>query len=190
MTRLSKVSLVAICLALGASLTLLRSQPAPQTQPAATTPKSGDPTNELAALRAEVNRLKGMVPDQSHAMKDVAYHFGNLWFAVQKTNWPLADFYWSETRSHLRWAVRIMPVRKDPQGNELRLTEILDPIDKAALQPVGDAIKAKDSTKFVETYKQMLDSCYACHLAAGKPFLRLQIPQQPEVPIIRFEPQP
>jgi len=145
---------------------------------------------EMAALQTEVARLKGIVPDQSHAMKDVAYHFANLWFAGQKKNWPLADFYWSETRSHLRWVVRIIPVRKDPQGNEIRLTEILDPIDKTSLQQVGDAIKAKDTTRFAEAYKQMLDSCYACHLAAGKPYLRLQIPQQPEAPIIKFDPEP
>jgi hypothetical protein len=54
-------------------------------------------TNELAALKAEVERLKGLVPDQSHAMKDVGYHFANLWFAAEKKNWPLADFYASET---------------------------------------------------------------------------------------------
>jgi hypothetical protein len=189
-THLTKLSFAAACLVIAASVAVLKSQPTAQPQATATPPKPAEPTNELAALRAEVNRLKGIVPDQSHAMKDVAYHFGNLWFAAQKTNWPLAEFYWSETRSHLRWAVRIIPVRKDPQENEIRLTDILDPIDRAALQPVGDAIKAKDSAKFVETYKQMLDSCYACHLAAGKPFLRLQIPQQPEVPIIRFDPAP
>ena len=50
---------------------------------------------DLAALQAEVERLKGMVPDQSHAMKDVACHFTNLWFAAQQQNWPLADFYCS-----------------------------------------------------------------------------------------------
>jgi hypothetical protein len=187
MTRSSKVCLVAVGLAVGANLMLLRSQPAPQPQPATPAVRSVDQTNEIAALQAEVNRLKGMVPDQSHAMKDVAYHFENLWFAAQKTNWPLAEFYWSETRSHLRWAVRIIPVRRDPRGNEIRLTEILDPIDNTSLRQVGDAIKSKDSAKFVEAYKQMLDSCYACHLATGKPFLRLQIPQQPEVSIIRFD---
>jgi len=190
MTRLTKVSLVSLCLLVGTSMVFLRSQTVAQLPASTAAGKPADSTNEIAALRAEVTRLKGIVPDQSHAMKDVAYHFGNLWFAAQKTNWPLADFYWSETRSHLRWAVRIIPVRKDAQGNEIRLQEILDPIDKTSLQQVGDAIKAKDNAKFVESYKQMLDSCYACHLASAKPFLRLQIPQQPEVPIIRFEPQP
>src|SRR5258706_515215 len=90
----------------------------PEAQAAQSAPPA---TNEIAALRAEIERLKGMVPDQSHAMKDVAYHFANLWFAGEKKNWPLADFYWSETRSHLHWAVRIIPVRKDAKGNEIRL---------------------------------------------------------------------
>jgi len=178
-----------VCLAITAVLLALRS-PSPAQAQTAPANKSADSTADLAALRAEVSRLRGMVPDQSHAMKDVAYHYGNLWFAGQKANWPLAEFYWSETRSHLRWAVRIIPVRKDLQGNEIRLTEILEPIDRVALQQVGDAIKAKDSAKFAESYKQMLESCYACHLASGKPFLRLQVPQQPEASVIRFEPTP
>jgi hypothetical protein len=90
----------------------------------------------------------------------------------------------------LRWAVRILPVRKDLQGNEVRLASILEPIEKTALQQVHEAIQAQDSATFARVYQQMLESCYACHLAAGKPFLRLQIPQQPEVPIIRFDPEP
>ena len=142
----------------------------------------------ITALELEVNRLKGLLPDQSHAMKDVAYHFANLWFAGEKKNWPLADFYWSETRSHLRWAVRIIPVRKNPEGQEIRLQEILDPIEKSALEDVHKAISSKDTANFEAAYKQMLNSCYACHLASGKPFLRLQVPTQPEVPIVNFEP--
>jgi len=168
---------------------ILQSQP-PQPQSSVPAAKSANSLDELASLRAEVNMLKEMAPDQSHVMTDVAYHFSNLWFAGEKTNWPIADFYWSETRSHLRWAVRIIPVRKDPQGKEIRLTEILDPIEKSSLQPVGDAIHAHQKAKFEEAYKQMLASCYSCHVAVGKPFLQLQIPRQPEAPIINFEPAP
>jgi hypothetical protein len=149
-----------------------------------------DVAAEVAALKAEIARLKGMVPDQSHAMKDVAYHVANLWFAAQHKNWPLAEFYWAETRSHLRWAVRIIPVRKDPQGKDIRLADILDPIEKTTLEAVHTAIREQNSAQFPEAYSQMLASCYACHVAAGKPFLRLQLPQQPKVPIIRFEPEP
>lgn len=147
-------------------------------------------SQDVQALQTELNRLKGIVGDQSHAMADVGYHFANLWFAGQKQNWPLAEFNWAETRSHLRWAVRIIPVRKDAQGRDIRLEEILDPIDRTALQAIGEAIKAKDKVRFADTYKQMLESCYACHLAAGKPYLRLQIPERPAAPIVNFEPQP
>jgi hypothetical protein len=145
---------------------------------------------DITALKAEIERLKGMVPDQSHAMKDVAYHFTNLWFAGQKQNWPLADFYLSETRSHLRWAVRIIPVRKTPQGQDLRLADILEPMDKSVLTELAATISGKDSEAFRAKYEQTLNTCYSCHVAAGKPFLRLEIPKQPEVQVIRFESEP
>src|SRR5205085_4542592 len=59
------------------------------------------PANDIAALQAEVARLKSVASDQSHAMVDVGYHFANLWFAGEKKNWPLAKFYFDETRSHI-----------------------------------------------------------------------------------------
>jgi len=179
---------LACCLALAAVVAAVSFQTTAQVQPAAVAVQSG--TNEIAALKAEIEQLKGKLPDQAHVMKDVGYHFANLWFAAQKKNWPLADFYWAETRSHMRWAVRIIPVRKDPQGKDIHLQEILDPIEKTTLEEIRKAIGEKDSQRFVTAYKQMLDSCYACHLASGKSFLTLQIPQQPEAPIIRFEPEP
>lgn len=147
-------------------------------------------TPELAALKAEIDHLKGMVPDQSHVMKDVAYHFTNLWFAAEQKNWPLAEFYLSETRSHLRWAVRIIPVRKTPQGQDFHLAEVLDPMDKTVLTTLQAAITAHDTEAFRATYQQTLNTCYSCHVRAGKPFLRLQIPKQPEVQIIRFDTEP
>src|SRR5258705_8339376 len=37
-----------------------------------------------------------------------------------------AQFYCDETRSHLKWAVRVIPVRKDRDGREVDLRAILD----------------------------------------------------------------
>src|SRR6266404_3334793 len=64
---------------------------------------------ELPHPQTETNSLDGHLPDQAHAMADVGYHFANLWFAADKQNWPLANYYLGETRSHLKWAVRIHP---------------------------------------------------------------------------------
>ena len=48
---------------------------------------------DAAALKAEIDALRALVPSQSHAMMDVDYHFSNLWFAAANDNWPLAQFY-------------------------------------------------------------------------------------------------
>jgi hypothetical protein len=99
-----------------------------------------DTSVEINALKADVEHRKAMVPDQAHAMKDVAYHFANLWVAAQ-----------AEVHTNIR---------------------------------------EQSSEEFPTSSQHALESCYSCHVAAGKPFLRLQIPQRPEAAIIRFAPEP
>ena len=124
--------------------------------------------------------------DQAHVMADVGYHFANLWFAVENGNWPLAQYYLGETRSHLTWAVSIHPVRKTSTGAEVDLKGILDAVDNSFLSEVAKAIETKDAAKFKSVYQQTLVGCYACHTACEKPFLRLQIPTAPAATIINF----
>jgi hypothetical protein len=145
------------------------------------------PTNE--SRDADIAMLKGRMPDQAHAMTSVAYHFNNLWFAAEAENWPLAEFYWNETRSHLRWSVRIIPIRKDNAGREVKLPDILQAIENTTLTQLKEHIDAKDGKKFEATYKQMLESCYSCHKAADKPYLRPRVPQQPAEPMMNFDPK-
>ena len=140
---------------------------------------------KLPRPQTETNSLEGYLPDQAHAMADVGYHFANLWFAADKQNWPLANYYLGETRSHLRWAVRIHPVRKTMAG-EVDLKGILDAVDNSLLSEVDKAITNKDVSRFEAAYRQTLAGCYACHTACEKPFLRLQVPEAPGVTIINF----
>jgi hypothetical protein len=149
----------------------------------------GQKTPDLATLAAEIETIKGKLPDQAHAMQDVGYHFSNLWFAGQKEHWDLANFYWLEVRSHLRWAVRIIPVRKDNAGQEVNLPAILQAFENTPLKQLEEAIKAKDKARFDKEYRFTMETCYACHKASDKPFIRLQIPTQPETPIINFDPK-
>jgi hypothetical protein len=143
---------------------------------------------DIIALKADVERLKGLATDQSHVMADVAYHYSNLWFAGQKENWPLAQFYVDEVRAHLRWAVRVIPVRKDPKGVEIKLADVLSPIEAGNLESLRKCIADKDKAQFEIAYRQMMGSCYACHLIVGKPYLRLQVPEHPESPMINMSP--
>jgi hypothetical protein len=148
-------------------------------------PQVDDP----AALKAEVARLKGLVPDQSHAMTDVSYHYAQLWFAGQYQNWPLAQFYSDEVRSHLRWAVRIIPKRKDAEGREIDLGGILTGLETSTLKDLDQSIKDKDKAKFELAYRAQLEGCMACHKASNKPYLRLRLPQKFDEGIVEYRPQ-
>lgn len=139
-------------------------------------------------LKAEIEAITWKLPDQSHVMEDVSYHFSNLWFAVQKENWSLADFYNNETRSHLRWAVRIVPKRKDAAGNTIDIEAILQAFENSPWTQLKEAIAKKDKAEFDKAYRFALETCYACHKASDKPFLRPQIPTQPATPIINYDP--
>ena len=122
-------------------------------------------------------------------MADVGYQFSNLWFAGQKENWPLAEFYWKETKSHLNWAVRIIPKCKDSAGREIDLVAILQALENSPLKDVGDAISAKNKPEFETSYRLTLEGCYACHKASDKPFIRPQVPGEVDTNIITFGPK-
>ena len=161
-------------------------RPQEPARPPVTAP-SIDQGGEIAKLKSEIERLQAMVPDQSHVMKDVAYHFANLWFAGQAQNWPLARFYLDETRSHLKWAVRVRPVRRTSAG-EVDLGAILDAIDGSLLAALQKTIEAKSAGAFANAYRNTLTGCYACHQASEKPYLRLHVPDAPEARMIDFTP--
>ena len=148
--------------------------------------KTGDV--DSTKLQADVAHLKDIVPGQSHAMIDVGYHMVNLWFAVQKRNWPFAAFELDETRNRIRWTIRINPVRKDAEGKEVDLKGIFDGIDQSSMPILKRAVEKKDSAAFVVAHKQMLESCYACHKASGKPYLRPMIPTARLQTIINDDP--
>ena len=182
--RLSIFGLVLIGIAIGTLVT----QQTGNKAPSALAHEVAKPTPDLVTLQAEIERLKEVVPDQAHAMHDVDYHFTNLWFAASQSNWPLAQFYFNETRSHLRWAVRIIPVRKDNAGKEVKLQDILQAMENSPLKQLEESITAKDREKFVAAYEFTLTTCYSCHKASDKPYLRPRIPDHPASAMMNFDP--
>ena len=158
-----------------------------RTVPATVAATDSNSSGDIAMLLAEIARLKELVPSQSHTMADVGYHWANLWFAAERRNWPLAAFYFDETRQHVRWTIMIRPVRKNSDGQPVDLKSIFEGVDTSVFGVVSEAIAQKDHPRFVAAYKQTLEACYACHKASGKPYLRPMIPQTPPQPIINFD---
>ena len=143
---------------------------------------------DLAALNADVTQLKNITPNLSHVMADASFQYSNLWFAGQQKNWPLAMFYFNETRGRIRWLLRINPTPKTPSGEVVNLQGIFDAMDTDSLAKLKKAIEDKDSAGFVTTYKGMLEACYTCHKSAGRPYLRPMIPTVPPQTIINYSP--
>jgi hypothetical protein len=143
----------------------------------------------MESLPAEVAQLKALVPSNSHIMMDVQFHWTNLWFAGRKRNWPLALYFFNETRGHIQWLVRKSPIiRNQTDGMDVDISGIFDGVDTSSLAAVKTAIENKDSAQFSSAYRTMLESCYACHKSVGRPYLRPMIPLAQVMPILNFDP--
>ncbi len=162
----------------------LRAQPTAPAAPAA------QPAADLDTMQEELTRLKALVPSNSHIMMDVQWHWTNLWFAGQSKNWPLAQYYFNESRGHINWLIKKSPTMKSagPEKEEVNIAGIFEGIDTSSLADVKKAIEAKDSAKFAASYKTMLDSCYSCHKSVGRPYLRPMIPNIPVQSVLNFDP--
>jgi len=140
-------------------------------------------------LPAEVAQLKALVPSNSHIMMDVQWHWTNLWWAGKKKNWPLAQYYFNETRGHIQWLVRKSPVMKSQlDQKDVDIAGIFDGVDTSSLAAVKTAIENKDSAQFAASYRTMLESCYACHKSAGRPYIRPMLPQGSSQSMINYDP--
>jgi hypothetical protein len=181
--HIKPLALIGIGLAFGAVIQAVISAQAPKA-----IAQTAPPALDAATIAGELDAIKAKLTDQSHVMTDVAYHFTNLWFAVQGGHWDLANFYATETRSHLRWAVRVIPKRKDAAGKEIDLEALLQAFENTPFKQVQEAVAGHDKTAFAKAYRFSLETCYACHKASDKPFLRPQIPTAPAVTIINFDP--
>jgi hypothetical protein len=158
-------------------------QPAQQAQ-------SGEELPSMESLPKEVARLMALSPSNSHYMMDVQWHWTNLWFAGQARNWPLAQYYFNESRNHILWFVKKAPTLRSagPEREEVNIKDIFEAIDTSALTDLKNAIAMKDSALFASTYRTMLESCYSCHKSAGRPYLRPQIPTAQMQSILNYDP--
>ena len=180
-------AVIGVVIGAGAVTYLHRNDPASAAGSRAAAVDGGAP-DDLAALKSDVARLKANAPSQSHSMSDVGYHWTNLWFAAEKKNWPLAQFYFGEARDHILWTIRLRPVRKGPDGNDVNLMPIFEGIDTSAFKDVIAAIQAQDSAKFTAAYRETLQACYGCHKSAGLPQLKPMVPTQVGQVIINTDP--
>ncbi len=121
-------------------------------------------------------------------MSLVGYYFGNLWFAINAENWPLAEFYLHECRETLERAVDIKPIRQDLAGQDVDLVAMAEALDHTQFTQMDASIRARDKAGSISVYRETMIVCYSCHMSTGKPFLNLRIPKTPPSLGIEFDP--
>ena len=143
-----------------------------------------------ATLVTDVTHLRDITPPASHPMVDVGMFAANLWFAGDKKNWPLANYYLNEMRNRMLWETRLNPGPKGTDGNPVDVANIFDGIDHGSLTKVKNAITMKDSKEFKSQYRALLEDCYSCHKTANRPYLRPQVPTSAAAaqPIVNLDP--
>ena len=139
-------------------------------------------------LEERINNLSALLPGQGAVMTLVGYYFGNLWFAIDAENWPLAAFYLHECRETLERAVDIKPIRQDLTGLDVDLVAMAEALDHTQFTQMDATIRAKDKAGSISVYRDTMIVCYSCHMSTGKPFLNVRIPTTPPSLGIEFDP--
>jgi hypothetical protein len=150
--------------------------------------RAAAPPPTLESVAADVAQLKAIQPSNSHIMMDVQFHWTNLWFAAQKKDWAFAQYQFNEMRGHIQWLMRKSPIIRGQDGMDVDVKSIFDAIDTSSLADVKTAIEKKDGVRFAATYKTMIESCYSCHKAVGRPYLRPMIPTAQAMTVINLDP--
>ena len=150
--------------------------------------QQNNPPATPATMQADVAHLKDITPPNSHPMVEAGMFAANLWFAGEKQNWPLANYYLNETRNRMRWEVHLNPGPRGADGDPVDMQSIFDGIDNGSLASMRKSIEMKDSQQFVVAYRGLLADCYSCHKAAGRPYLRPMIPVSGAQPIVNLDP--
>ena len=93
-------------------------------------------------------------------------HF-KLWYAGAVQNWPLANYELTQIRANIVDAKKLYPNKSE--SNMSTMTPPADDLD--------DAIKAKDSAKFVKAFSKLTAACNSCHEATGFGFIKIRDPR-------------
>lgn len=93
-------------------------------------------------------------------------HF-KLWYAGAVQNWALANYELGQIRANMTDAKNLYP--NNSKSNMSIMTTPADDLD--------DAIKAKNSAKFVKAFSKLTAACNSCHEAAGFGFIKIRDPR-------------
>ena len=126
----------------------------------------GNPDEKLKAL-AEIQPGLGTV------MIEYSTRYTNAYYAAKGGNWDLAAYELKEAGEIQEVGETTRPAR----------AEALKSFEKTYLDPLNEAVKAKDFKKFDKAFKDGIQGCNTCHIGQGFPYIKYQLPKGPTLPL-------
>ena len=122
---------------------------------------------------AKLKTLAEIQPGLGTVMIEYSTRYTNTYYAAKGGNWDLAAY-------QLKEALEIQEVGETTRPAR---AEALKGFEKAYLDPLDAAIKAKDFKKFDKAFKDGIQGCNGCHAGQGFPYIKYQLPKAPTAPL-------
>ena len=134
------------------------------------------PLNWLVSLKADarIPAIQRQLRGFETTMAEVAYRYGELYFAGTEGNWEYAGHMAMTLQHALRLGLEREPARRTNAENLFL---------KGPLPQVVDAIRKKDAALFRERFDTLRAACTSCHAAEQHAFIRIGIPKVKRNPV-------
>jgi len=116
-----------------------------------------------------LDQLAEVQPGMARLMKEIGERYHILYYAAKGGNWMLAAHQLSQVINLQKVAATLRP----------RFAEDLTNFIKQYLNPIMDAIRAKDWNRFEEAYKKGIDGSNQYHEKYGYGHIRYVLPKNP-----------
>ena len=127
-----------------------------------------------------LEEMAALLPGAGDVMAEVSRLYGNLWHAAAGGNWDLASFYFRRTRTQLKNLSITRP----------KYAASIAGFQREHLEPVGQALLARDLARFEEAYQASVRRANELHVETGYPYVRWSAPAEPPDPGLDLGPGP
>jgi hypothetical protein len=121
----------------------------------------------------QINALAGVAPGLGTVMVEYSTRYTNMYYAAKGGNWDLAAY-------QLKEALEIQEVGETTRP--ARASALIG-FETTYLNPIGDAITAKDFNAFKSAFNAGISGCNGCHVGQGFPFIKYVLPKAPLSPL-------
>lgn len=116
-----------------------------------------------------LDQLAEVQPGMARLMKEIGERYHILYYAARGGNWMLAAHELSQVMALQRTGATLRP----------RFADDLNTFIKEYLNPIMDAIRARDWNRFEEAYKTGIEGSYRFHEKYGYGHIRYVLPKNP-----------